>query len=455
MKCHFVDERVEFFAILGEKLGENFTLEPASLEEREGLLACEVLITSLPSREDKEFAARFERLEKLVRNPAGIPVVAFLSTTDRQVVRMAWGAGAYDYFLENGSLEELRLVLRRASQFYELHREVEQLRVSATRLSDFVAVVGTDEKMLAIYSFASKVAASDATVLISGETGTGKELLARAIHRSSPRGREPFVAVACSSLPETLIEAELFGHERGAFTGAGTARRGRFEAAERGTIFLDEIGELSPNMQVKLLRVLQERSFERLGSNQVRSMEARIICATNRDLMELVKAGSFRADLYYRLNTIEIRLPALRERRDDIVVLAYSFLHSYAERHRRPARRISAAAMAAFQEYEWQGNIRELQNAIERAVVVCDGPEIRIEHLPSQFAAWETELEDSSFDEEVRAFKRRLIRRVLLAFDNNKLQAARSLKIARSSLHRLIDELEVPEPAPRGRNIPN
>jgi DNA-binding NtrC family response regulator len=455
MQCHFVDERQEFFAILGEKLGEDFTLVPADLDEREKLLACDVLITALPSREQADFAARFERLQTLVRNPAGVPVVAFLSTTDRQVVRMAWSAGAYDYFVETGSLEELRLVLRRAAQFYELQREVEQLRVSAARLCDFVAVVGTDEKMRAIYSFASKVATTDATVLISGETGTGKELLARAVHRSSPRSREPFVAVACSSLPETLIESELFGHERGAFTGAGVARRGRFEAAERGTIFLDEIGELSLNMQVKLLRVLQERTFERLGSNQQRTMEARIICATNRDLTELVKAGSFRADLYYRLNTIEIKLPPLRERRDDIMVLSYSFLQNYAERHRRPAHRISAAAMAAFQEYAWPGNIRELQNAIERAVVVCDGPEIRIEHLPSQFAAWDTDLEDSSFDEEVRAFKRRLIRRVLLAFDNNKLQAARSLKIARSSLHRLIDELDVSEPAPRDRNIPN
>ena len=455
MKCHFVDERLDFFAILAEKLGEDFSLLPGALEEREKLLACDVLITSLPSREDAEFAARFEGLGKLVRNPAGIPVVAFLSTTDRQVMRLAWGAGAYDYFVESGSLEELRLVLRRAAQFYELQREVEQLRVSAARLSDFVAVVGTDEKMRAIYSFASKVAATDATVLISGETGTGKELLARAIHRTSPRAREPFVAVACSSLPETLIEAELFGHEKGAFTGAGASRRGRFEAAERGTIFLDEIGELSPNTQVKLLRVLQERSFERLGSNQPRSMEARIICATNRELAELVKAGSFRADLYYRLNTIEITLPPLRERREDIMVLAYSFLQNYSERHRRPARRISAAAMTAFQEYEWPGNIRELQNVIERAVVVCDGPEIRIEHLPSQFAAWDTELEDNSFDEEVRAFKRRLITRVLLAFDNNKLQAARSLKIARSSLHRLIDELEVSEPATRDRNQPN
>src|SRR5919204_1261665 len=446
MKCHFVDRREEFFAILAEKLGEEVCLHGVSLDDREKLVACDVLITSLPSQEDSDFEPRFADLQKLVRNPAGVPVVAFLSTTDRQVMRQALSAGAYDYFVETASLDELRLVLRRATQFHELHRELQQLRLSAAQLTDFVSVVGTDAKMRAVYSFASKVASTDATVLITGETGTGKELLARSIHHTSPRAGKPFLAVACSSLPETLIEAELFGHERGAFTGATSSRRGRFEAAEGGTIFLDEIGELSPGIQVKLLRVLQERTFERLGSNQVRTMEARVICATNRKLPELVRAGLFRADLYYRLNTIDIHLPPLRERRDDIMVLAYSFLQSNSERHRRPAQRISPAAMAALQEYEWPGNIRELQNVVERAVVVCDGVEIRIEHLPSQFAAWETDLEDLSFDEEVRAFKRRLIQRVLVEFDNNKLQAARSLKIARSSLHRLIDELDVSEP---------
>ncbi len=455
IKCHFVDEREEFFAILGEKLGDSFLLLPAKLSEREKLVECDVLITSLPSPDESRFEASLTGLQTLVRNPAAVPVVAFLSTTDRQAKRQALSTGAYDYFVESASLEELRLVLRRAAQFHELHRELAQLRASAASLTDFVSVVGTDEKMRAIYSFASKVAATDSTLLVTGETGTGKELLARAIHHASTRAQQPFLAVACSSLPETLIEAELFGHERGAFTGATAARRGRFEAAERGTIFLDEVGELSPAMQVKLLRVLQERTFERLGSNQHRSMEARVICATHRNLGDLVKAGSFRADLYYRLNTIEIHLPALRERRDDIVVLAYSFLQSHCERHRRPARRISVAAMAALQEYDWPGNIRELQNVIERAVVICDDAEISIEHLPSQFAAWEVGMEDGSFDEEVRAFKRRLIRRVLEEFGNNKLQAARSLKIARSSLHRLIDELEVPEPLRSDHDISN
>src|SRR5438105_470977 len=187
INCHFVDERNEFFAVLSEKLGEGFALVRAKLEERDKLVGCDVLITSLPERDDNHFEGLFTGLQTLIRNPAGVPVIAFLSTTDRQVIRQALSAGAYDYFVESASLEELRLVLRRAAQFRELHRELEQLRVSAARLTDFVSVVGTDEKMRAIYTFASKVAATDATVLVTGETGTGKELLARSIHQARPR----------------------------------------------------------------------------------------------------------------------------------------------------------------------------------------------------------------------------------------------------------------------------
>jgi DNA-binding NtrC family response regulator len=444
MICHFVDYRDSFVAILAEKLGSDFTLEPASARDRELLTTGDVIIVAVPHSDHPEHDARLSDLQTIVRNPAGIPVVAFLASPDRQMALTALMAGAYDHFVETSSLDELRVILRRAAQFHELNHELQHLRFSGLQLNDFVSIVGSDEKMMALFTFASKVASTDATVLITGETGTGKELLARAIHKASPRVRQPFVAVACSSLPETLIEAELFGHEKGAFTGATVARRGRFEAAEGGTIFLDEIGELSPGLQVKLLRVLQERTFERLGSNQPRQMEARVICATNRVLGELVKAGTFRADLYYRLNTIELGLPPLRERRDDITLLAHSFLQTYAEKHKRAARRIHGAATAALQEYDWPGNIRELQNVIERAVVLCDGPEIMMEHLPYQFAVWESAARDSSFDEEVRSFKRRLIQRVLSDTNNNKLQAARSLKIARSSLHRLIDELEIP-----------
>jgi DNA-binding NtrC family response regulator len=311
-------------------------------------------------------------------------------------------------------------------------------------LREFPAIAGTDDIMRPVFSLAAKVAPTDANVLITGESGTGKELLARSIHLASPRASQPFLAVACSSLPETLIEAELFGHERGAFTGANSLRVGRFEAAGQGTIFLDEVGDLAPTLQVKLLRVLQERTLERLGSNDSRPMEARVICATHRNLQQLAKEGSFRLDLYYRLNTVEITLPPLRERRDDIALLAHTFLQDFNQRHHRNLRRISAAALCALEEYDWPGNVRELQNVIERAVVVCDGAEICIEHLPSQFAAWSPQESGSSFDEEVRNFKRRLILRTLAECGNNKVQAARYLKIARSSIHRLIEELDIP-----------
>jgi DNA-binding NtrC family response regulator len=447
MKCNFVDPRTDFFALLAEKLGEDFVLEHVSPEDYEQLTDCDIIIFGLPSPEHTDFQSRHAQLQKIVRNPAGVPIVAFLATHDRLMARTAMIAGAYDHWVETSPMEELRIILRRAARFHDLNRELERLRVSGLELRDFVSIIGCDQKMRAVFTFASKVASTDATVLISGETGTGKEVLARAIHQASKRAQQPFVAVACSSLPETLIEAELFGHEKGAFTGATSARRGRFEAAERGTIFLDEIGELSPGLQVKLLRVLQERSFERLGSNQARSMEARVICATNRELQALVKAGQFRSDLFYRLNTIELTLPPLRERRDDISVLAHSFLATYAEKHKRPSRRITRPAISALEEYEWPGNVRELQNVIERAVVICDTAEVTIEHLPSQFAAWEAaEHVSTSFEEEVRSFKRRLIQRVLGDHGNNKLQAARTLGIARSSLHRLIDELQVPTP---------
>jgi DNA-binding NtrC family response regulator len=442
--CHFVDQRVDFFAVLEEKLGEGFSLAPSGADDYAALSTSDVILCNLPAGDDPRFPASLKTLQTLVRNPAGIPVVAFLSTDDRGVMREAVSAGAFDHFVETGSMQELRLVLRRAARFQELRRELQRLQTTTSNPGEFSSMVGTDDTMRPVLSLASKVAPTDANVLITGESGTGKELLARSIHLASPRAGEPFVAVACSSLPETLIEAELFGHEKGAFTGATAVRVGRFEAAGQGTIFLDEVGDLAPALQVKLLRVLQERTLERLGSNQSRPMEARVICATHRNLQQLAKDGSFRLDLYYRLNTVEITLPPLRERRDDIALLAHTFLQGFNQRHRRSVQRISAAAICALEEYDWPGNVRELQNVIERAVVICDGPEVGIEHLPSQFAAWSEPTSGNSFDEEVRNFKRRLIARTLAECGNNKVQAARFLKIARSSIHRLIEELDIP-----------
>jgi len=451
LKCCYVDRRTEFFALLSKKLGSEFVLVPAtrgSAEDREQLANCDVIIASLPASDDPSFASSLSQLQGLVRDGQVAPIVALLASPNRDVMRLALANGAYDQFGENGPLDELRVILRRAAQHRELMVELDRLRASATRLSDLESVVGTDPKMREVFSFAHKVAQTDTTVLITGESGTGKELMARALHQNSPRKAQPFVAVACSSLPETLIESELFGHEKGAFTGAIAVRPGRFEAAERGTIFLDEVGDMAPALQVKLLRVLQERTFERLGSNHPRAMEARIICATNRNLKELVTAGTFRLDLYYRLNTVEIQLPPLRERRRDVSLLAHTFLHTYAARHKRPVARISHAAMCALEEHSWPGNVRELENVIERAVVICDRGEIGIQDLPQEFTANARESESTTFEEEVRDFKRRLITRALAANGNNKMRAALSLKMPRSSLHRLIGELNISELGP-------
>jgi DNA-binding NtrC family response regulator len=448
LKCCYVDRRSDFFSLLGKKLGSEFVLLPAtrgSAEDREQLANCDVIIASLPASHHPSFSSSLSQLQELVHNPQVAPVVALLASPEREVMRLALANGAYDQFGENGPLDELRAILRRAARHRELMLELDRLRTSAASLSDFESVVGTDPKMREGFEFARKVAQTDTTVLITGESGTGKELMARALHQNSSRKAQPFVAVACSSLPDTLIESELFGHEKGAFTGAVTARRGRFEAAERGTIFLDEVGEMAPSLQVKLLRVLQERTFERLGSNHPRPMEARIICATNRNLKELVAAGSFRLDLYYRLNTVEIPLPPLRERRRDISLLAHTFLHTYTIRHKRPVARISHAAMCALEEHSWPGNVRELENVIERAVVICDRAEIGMQDLPQELTTNARESESTTFEEEVRDFKRRLITRALAANGNNKMRAALSLKMPRSSLHRLIGELNISE----------
>jgi DNA-binding NtrC family response regulator len=456
--CYFLDNRSEFIAALAQKLGPEFTLLPADEgDDGEKIPACDVVLVQIPALESPVFNKHMDMLERALRRSAAMPVIAFCSTSDRTVIRTAMVNGAYDYFVETAPMEELRIVLRRAAQFRELNCELERLRTSNSEHASFSAISGTDPTLTSVINLAARVADTDATVLITGESGTGKELLARAIHQSSHRARNPFVAVTCSSLPESLIEAELFGHEKGAFTGAAASRRGRFEAAESGTIFLDEVGDLPASLQVKLLRVLQERTFERVGSNQPRTMEARVVCATNRDLKQMVKAGSFRLDLYYRLNTIEIPVPPLRERKDDIILLAHTFLQNFAQRYKRSAKRIAPAVMSALQEHDWPGNVRELQNVVEHAVVVCDGPELRLEHLPSQFMSLADAEYSASLEDEVRKFKRRLIQRTLTEFGNNKVEAARSLKIARSSLHRLIEELQIPSSGAdaSGRPRPN
>jgi DNA-binding NtrC family response regulator len=281
-------------------------------------------------------------------------------------------------------------------------------------------------------------------VLITGETGTGKGVLARVIHQLSSRKSGPFVSFSCANLPETLVEDELFGHEKGAFTGAVGMRRGRFEAADRGTLFLDEIGDLALGLQSKLLRVLQERCFERLGNNNPIETNIRLLCATHRDLNAMVEQGTFREDLYYRLNVLQIHLPPLRERRDGIPLLAYHFLNRFAKGFGKQVQRFSRPALQAMEEYEWPGNVRELENVIQRAIVLAEGPAIEISHLPDKLrSGFLVRRTDSTYEDEVRNFKRRLVLRMLIECSWCKVEAARKLGVARSYLHRLITQLDI------------
>jgi DNA-binding NtrC family response regulator len=290
--------------------------------------------------------------------------------------------GAYDYLTKPIVDDEIRVVVEKAVRQQSLMFENQTLRQQLDLRFGFENIVGHDYKMLKIFDLAEAVADSRTTVLMSGESGTGKSLLARAIHHRSPRRDKPFVEVSCGALPETLLETELFGHVKGAFTGAVADKPGRFLAADGGTLFLDEINSASPAMQVKLLRVLQERAFEPVGSTQTKHVDVRVILASNVDLAELVAEQKFRQDLYYRINVVTIRLPSLRERLGDIPLLSGNFLPQFCKESGREILGFTDAAMAALQRYDWPGNVRELENVIERAVVLCRRPQIDIEDLP-------------------------------------------------------------------------
>jgi transcriptional regulator with PAS, ATPase and Fis domain len=279
--------------------------------------------------------------------------------------------------------------------------------------------------------------------LLTGENGTGKEMLARAIHQESSRSSGPFVGVSCAALPETLIESELFGHEKGSFTSATYSRKGRFELADGGTLFLDEIGELTQAVQVKLLRVLQERAFERVGGTKTLNVDIRLIAASNRDLEKEVEAGRFRRDLFYRLNVVPLTIPPLRSRMDDIPILAAHFAAKTAEKYDRPKPEMDSALLEALQEYDWPGNVRELENLIERIVVLSNGAKLGVEFLPEKMLRVLPDTnagDESTLEGAVMAAKRRVIINALESVKGNKVAAAKRLGISRSYLHRLIAE---------------
>jgi DNA-binding NtrC family response regulator len=372
------------------------------------------------------------------------PMIIFCDEEDRAVMNYAVEHGAYDTVTNPPNMSELRLVLQRAAKMHQAEQELEALRHQASEDGQLDDLLATSPAMQDLFALSQKIATCDVSVLITGETGTGKELLARAIHRISARASQPLVAFSCANLPETLIEDELFGHERGAFTGALTSRRGRLEMAERGTVFLDEIGDLSMSLQPKLLRVLQERSFERLGSSTTTSVNIRVISASNRNLSEMVHQGLFREDLYYRLNVVQMHIPPLRDRQEDIPLLANHFLQIATRQFNRSANAFSQSAMLCLEEYPWPGNVRELENAVKRAVVLAEGETVESWHLPASILpASEAPAAARSYEAEVRQFKRRLILRTLRGCDWQKAETARTLGIARGYLHRLINQLGI------------
>ena len=342
--------------------------------------------------------------------------------------------GAYDYIVKPLDVDQLTLMLKRIVEHQQLITENILLRKRLTEQYEYEDIIGRSEAMQEVFSMIKAVTDTNATVLITGETGTGKELVARAIHSNSSQRYGPFVATSCGALPETLLESELFGYEKGAFTGADRTKKGRFELADGGTLFLDEVGDISMKTQIRLLRVLQEKSFSRLGGTEQIKVDVRLVSATNRDLVAAIEEGSFRSDLYYRLNVVSIQLPPLRERIDDVPLLAAHFINKYNVEFNKKFDRVDRKAMDFMMDYHWPGNVRELENVIERAIVIDQGPQMKVKHLP--FCNIESPLTEES--RSLQEVERIHIEKMLQRNDWNIAKTARLLNIDRSTLHKKI-----------------
>ena len=346
--------------------------------------------------------------------------------------------GAYDFLAKPVNLDRLDLLLKRALAERQLGAENRRLKAQLDSKFGFENIIGVSPAMQEVFETIRQAAPTRATVLIQGESGTGKELVARALHQCSPRRDGPFVPVHCAALAPTLLESELFGHEKGAFTGAVERRRGRFEMADGGTLFLDEIGEIDAALQVKILRVLEERKFERVGGTETLSVDVRLVTATNRDLRKKVAEGTFREDLFYRLYVVNLALPPLRDREGDVVLLAQHYLKTLAEENGKPARSISPEAMDVLAAYPWPGNVRELRNVIERMVVLGSGSRLEVSDLPATVRAAGTA--GAGTGRGLRDAERQLIAEALRRHRDNRTKAAQELGISRRTLHRKLNE---------------
>ena len=401
--------------------------------------ACDVVVVDLNAAH-RQFEQRLAFAKRLCTSQYTTIILAddSLRLTAADLVK----AGAREYCRKPVSIRDLNVALHRACSAPTSARSGAALAVPALSTHGCGQMVGSSQQMQEVYELIGKLTNINASVLVTGESGTGKELIAQALHSLGSRASHPFVAVSCGAIPETLIEAELFGHEKGAFTGTVGARAGYFEQAGEGTLFLDEIGELSPAVQVKLLRVLQQREFTRLGSSTPIPLRSRLVFATHADLATLVKEGKFRLDLYYRINVVKICLPSLQERVEDIPRLAFHFLERYAENFGKMIQGIQPEALSLLQNYSWPGNVRELENVIQRAVIMTAAETITPEDLPNHIRGESVHMESfespHSFENQLRSFKIKLAESAIRENNGNKTLAARSLNISRAYLHRLI-----------------
>jgi two-component system response regulator HydG len=385
-----------------------------------------------------------EALNRIREISPGIPIIIMTAYASVDTAVDALKAGAYDYLTKPLDIEELKILVQKTLRFHQLEQENIYLKERLNDRFDFSNIIGHGPAMKKLFETMALVSPSEATVLIFGESGTGKELIADAIHQNSPRLERPFIKVNCAALPETLLESELFGHEKGSFTGAVARKQGRFQLAHNSSILLDEVAEMAPTTQAKILRVLQEREFEPLGSTQTIKVDTRVIAATNKNLEEEIKAGRFREDLYYRLNVVSLQVPPIRERREDIPLLTDFFLKRYAERNKRILKGFTPRAMDLLMRHEWPGNVRELENVVERAVIMARGEMITPAEFPEILQQLDPEVKATyvnlSPGRTLKDVEKDMILRTLEETEGNRTHAAKILGISRRTLQLKLKE---------------
>jgi len=396
-----------------------------------------------------------ELTERIARNRHDIPVIVITAFGSLETATAVLRAGAYDFITKPFDIDQLVVAVERAVQNRRLREEVKRLRAEVARAQPGPGFVGDSIAMRKVHETIARVAETDATVLVTGESGTGKELVARDLHRRSKRREGPFVAINCAALPETLLESELFGHVKGAFTDAKAMKKGLFVEATGGTLFLDEIGEMPPGMQAKLLRALEERAVRPVGGTAETSFDARLVAATNRDLESLVESGRFREDLYYRINVVHIALPPLRARANDVLALAQQFITRHAEPMGKKVHGFSSAVAERLLSYSWPGNVRELQNCIERALALARFDELTVEDLPPKVRDFKPSFVVVTTDDPtdlmtMEEVERRYIQRVMEAVGQNKTQAAKVLGFDRTTLYRKLERYKLGGPPSGG-----